>query len=146
MGSCVSCAAAFHPNAAALVFGRRLTSLLVSSMQQSSTPACCVILLNEGVVTMNITEIVQTLTPLADAFEESSAVSPYLSKRGMAARIYSSVNREGRLSLGVWKYSTPNTSRTRQLLSTERSDRFAGGGKEEVCNHRNRATACPFRA
>src|SRR5258708_32139118 len=40
-----------------------------SSMQQCGTPACCVVLSNAGVLTMNITVIVHTRTPLADAFE-----------------------------------------------------------------------------
>ncbi len=53
----------------ACFLGRRPASLLVSSMQQSGTTACCVVLSNEGVSTMNITVIVRTLTPLADAFD-----------------------------------------------------------------------------
>jgi hypothetical protein len=38
-------------------------------MQQCGTTACCVVISNEGVSTMDITVIVRTLTPLADAFE-----------------------------------------------------------------------------
>ena len=77
----------FDRNAAALVFGRRLASLLVSSMQQSSPTACCVVMSNEKeLYTMNITEIVQTLTPLADAFEFYTI--PYHLTGSLATSVY----------------------------------------------------------
>src|SRR6266704_4762018 len=55
-------------------------------MQQSNTPACCVVRLNEGVSTMNITTIVQTLTPLADALEFYGI--PYHLTGSLATSVY----------------------------------------------------------
>jgi hypothetical protein len=65
--ACVLCVGAFHPNAPALVFGEATGLPSFSSMQQCGTTACCVVLSNEGVLTMDITVIERTLTPLADA-------------------------------------------------------------------------------
>ncbi len=66
---CVVRRSVWMKRSGACFLGRRPASLLVSSMQQSGTTACCVVLSNEGVSTMNITVIVRTLTPLADAFD-----------------------------------------------------------------------------
>jgi hypothetical protein len=55
-------------------------------MQQGIVHACCVVLSNEGVSTMNITVIVRTLTPLADAFEFYSI--PYHLTGSLATSVY----------------------------------------------------------
>src|SRR5260370_40261153 len=55
-------------------------------MQQGIVHACCVVLSNEGVSTMDITVIVRTLTPLADAFEFYGI--PYHLTGSLATSVY----------------------------------------------------------
>jgi len=55
-------------------------------MQQCGTTACCVVVSNEGVSTMDITVIIRTLTPLADAFEYYGI--PYHLTGSLATLVY----------------------------------------------------------
>jgi hypothetical protein len=55
-------------------------------MQQGIVHACSVVLSNEGVSTMNITVIVRTLTPLAEAFEFYGI--PYHLTGSLASSVY----------------------------------------------------------
>jgi hypothetical protein len=55
-------------------------------MQQGIVHACCMVMSKEGVSTMNITVIVRTLTPLADAFDWFGI--PYHLSGSLAAVVY----------------------------------------------------------
>jgi hypothetical protein len=55
-------------------------------MQEGIVHACCVVLLNEGVSIMNITLVVRTLMPMADAFEMSGI--PYHLTGSLATSVY----------------------------------------------------------
>src|SRR6266700_1911332 len=82
----MSCAGAFQPDAPALVFGEAigLPSCFCHAASQSTCLLCD--LSNKGAISMDITTIVRTLTPLTDAFEFYSI--PYYLTGSLAISVY----------------------------------------------------------